>query len=227
MADPVTNQKRNLPLLATRDLCSGKTYIVTGANSGLGFEAAKHLVSLGAAKVILAVRTLSTGESAKAEIEATTGSAGVAEVWPLDLSSYDSVKAFAARACSELDRIDGLIENAAVALAQRAMAEGHIAPVTVNVLSTFLLATLLLPKMSGSAKAFGTVPHLVIVTSRAAFDVEADWLRIKDDPLTKMDEEGMEMMKTCVAKHQIKSNLYGTIALADMPKSCSDTPSPN
>jgi hypothetical protein len=40
----IETQRRNLPLLATTEICSGGTYIVTGANTGLGFEAAKHLV---------------------------------------------------------------------------------------------------------------------------------------------------------------------------------------
>lgn len=196
MADAIPTQPRGLPLFATTETCSGGTYIVTGANTGLGFEAAKHLVALGAAKVIMGVRNVSAGETAKARIEAATGITNVADVWALDLASYDSVKAFAKRALAELDRIDALIENAAVALAQRVLAEGHIVPVTVNVLSTFLLGILLLPKMSESARRFGILPHLVVVTSGISFDAQADWNQIKDDPLAKMDDEEMVMLKT-------------------------------
>jgi retinol dehydrogenase-12 len=47
---------------------SGKTVIITGANSGLGKEAAKHIVRLNASKVILACRNAATGEAAKFEI---------------------------------------------------------------------------------------------------------------------------------------------------------------
>lgn len=196
MADAIATQRHGLPLLVTTETCSGGTYIVTGANTGLGFEAAKHLVAVGAAKVIMAVRNISAGEIAKAEIETATGMANIAEVWALDLTSYDSVKAFAKRALAELDRIDALIENAAVAMAQRVVAEGHVVPVTVNVLSTFLLAVMLLPQMSESARRFGILPHVAIVTSQAGFDVKADWHKIKDDPLAKMDDEEMVMMKT-------------------------------
>jgi len=130
--DAIANQRRNLPLLATTETCSGGTYIVTGANTGLGFEAAKHLVELGAAKVIMGVRNVSAGERAKTEIDAATGTGNVAEVWALDLASYDSVKAFAKRAVAELDRIDALIENAGVAISQRILAEGHLASITVS-----------------------------------------------------------------------------------------------
>jgi len=192
MSDAVKTQKRNLPLLATSDTSTGRTYIVTGANTGLGFEAAKHLASLGAAKVILAVRNLPAGETAKANIDAACKiNTDVVEAWPLDLSSYDSVKAFARRAISELDRIDGLVENAAVATMERTLAEGHIKPLTVNVLGTFLLAVLLLPKMRDDAARMGIVPHLVMVTSRAGFDVKEEWDMVKDDPLRKFEDENI------------------------------------
>jgi len=195
--DKVVNQPHNLPIKATIETCAGGTYIVTGSNIGLGFEAAKHFVALGAAKVVMGVRNLTDGEKAQAEIEAATGRTNVAEVWALDLSSYDSVKAFAKRAVAELERIDALVENAAVAISERSMAEGHLLSVTVNVMSTFLLGVLLLPKMRQSAKQFGILPHLSIVSSGASFDMQDDWGKIKDDPLVKMDDEKV-VMKTYV-----------------------------
>jgi NAD(P)-dependent dehydrogenase (short-subunit alcohol dehydrogenase family) len=195
MSEAVLTQPHNLPLLATTETCSGGTYLVTGANTGLGFEAAKHLVSLGAAKVIMGVRNVSAGETAKAQIEAATGKANVAEVWTLDLTSYDSVKAFAKRAVTELDRIDALIENAGLAASQRVLAEGHLVTVTVNVLSTLLLAVLILPKMSESARQSGILPHTVFVTSRTCFDSDEEWNKIKDDPVVKLDDEKMITLK--------------------------------
>lgn len=77
-------------LVPTEDL-SGKTIIVTGANVGLGNEAAKHFVHLNAHRVILAVRTIKKGEAAEAEIETETNRTGVVEVYELDYSSYASV----------------------------------------------------------------------------------------------------------------------------------------
>jgi retinol dehydrogenase-12 len=65
---------------------SGKTVIVTGANIGLGLEAARHFSRLNAKRVILAVRSASKGEAAKQDIEASTKKNNV-EVWELDLSS--------------------------------------------------------------------------------------------------------------------------------------------
>ncbi|ERF69411.1 hypothetical protein EPUS_05956 [Endocarpon pusillum Z07020] len=113
--------------------------IVTGSNVGLGFEAAKHCTRLNAAKVILAVRSLDKGNAAKRAIEESTGRRGdVVEVWPLDLSSYASVKAFAQRAM-QLPRLDVLLENAGIAGVPYRLAEDNESTITVNVISTFLL----------------------------------------------------------------------------------------
>jgi len=53
--------------------------------------------------------------------------------------------------------------------------------------------------MSESARRFGILPHLVIVTSSVSFDFEEDWKKIKADPLMKMDDEEMVVMKTYAA----------------------------
>ena len=143
---------------------SGQTIIVTGANVGLGFEAARHFTRLNAAKVILAVRSESKGAAAKADIESTTKRSGVVEVYPLDLSSYASVKQFAAKV-SELPRVDVLLENAGIAMAEYSTMEDNESTITVNVVSTFLLAVLLLPTLRKSAQEFGIVPRICIVSS--------------------------------------------------------------
>ena len=102
----------------------GQTIIITGANTGLGFEAAKHLVRLGAEKVVLGVRTLSKGEEAKVEIESRTGKPGVVDVWQVDLASYDSVKAFVRKA-EDLQRLDVVLENAGMLTEKFTMAEDN------------------------------------------------------------------------------------------------------
>lgn len=145
---------------------AGQTVIVTGSNVGLGKEAARHFARLDAAKVILAVRNTKAGEEARADILRTTKrDPSVIEVWHLDLSSYASVKAFAKRADAELDRVDVLLENAAVILLKYSTTEDHDTMITVNVISTFLLALLMIPKLKESARKFGTKPRLTFVTS--------------------------------------------------------------
>jgi NAD(P)-dependent dehydrogenase (short-subunit alcohol dehydrogenase family) len=131
-ADPVT-------------LFAGKTVIVTGSNVGLGFEAAVKYVSLDAARVILAVRTIEKGNSAKAAIEARTGKKGTIEVWQLEMSSYDSIRAFVEKA-AQLDRLDIALLNAGVMSTEYHKSEyGWETTLQVNVLSTTLLSLLLLP----------------------------------------------------------------------------------
>ena len=143
---------------------TGKTVIVTGSNVGLGFEAARHFTRLNAEKVILAVRSLEKGERAKRSIEETTGRKAAVEVWQLDLSSYESVKQFVRRA-EGLKRLDVVVENAAIATQKYVMAEDNESTITVNVVSTFLLGLMILPKLRETATKFNSTPNLVIVSS--------------------------------------------------------------
>ena len=151
------------PPVPTADF-SGKTIIVTGANVGLGKEAAKHFVRLGAHRVVLAVRSVEKGEAAKAEVEGETKRPGVVDVYELDYSSYASVKAFAARA-AELDRVDVAVLNAGVATEQFEVSEDNENTITVNVISTALLALLLLPILRSSASKYNIEPVISVVGS--------------------------------------------------------------
>lgn len=143
----------------------GQTVIITGSNTGLGKEAARHIARLGVSKLILAVRNVKAGQVAKEDIESTTNiNTTVIEVWKLDLSTYQSVKEFAQRVAT-LPRLDVLVENAGVAPNTFRLAEGYENTITVNVISTFLLALLCLPKLKATAKQFSVRPRLVIVSS--------------------------------------------------------------
>ena len=145
--------------------CAGQTIIVTSSNSGLGKEAARHFARLGVSKIILAVRNSKAGEETKKYIEASTKcSADVLEVWTLDLLSYESCSSFADRA-SKLPRLDILLEDACVAGSKWSVAGGRERYVAVNVISSFYLAMLMLPKLRSSAKEFSIRPRLVIVSS--------------------------------------------------------------
>jgi len=146
----------------------GQTVIVTGANVGLGLEAARHFVRLNAGKVILGCRDLEKGEAAKTKIEQTTNRKGVVEVWQVDLSTYESVKKFCTRA-QTLTRLDIVVENAGIAVPYYQEFEGHESTITVNVISTFLMALLLLPTLRESAAKTKVTPHLTIVASDAHF----------------------------------------------------------
>ncbi|KAE9573991.1 hypothetical protein CGMCC3_g10004 [Colletotrichum fructicola] len=150
---------------APTTLFTDQVITVTGSNVGLGYEAARHFVRLNAARVILAVRNVEAGHKAKETIEQSTGRQGVCEVWEVDLASYDSVRVFSARA-SQLPRLDVLMANAGIATTHFTAEEGHERSITVNVISTFLLAFLLVPVLKRTAKTYSdATPHLSVVTS--------------------------------------------------------------
>ncbi|TVY81173.1 Short chain dehydrogenase sol3 [Lachnellula suecica] len=145
--------------------CEGQTIIVTGSNSGLGKEAARHFARLGSSKIILAVRDIKAGDAAKQDIETTTKcNPAILEVWPLDLASYKSVRVFASRA-SQLPRIDTLVSNAGISTNKWELIQGYECTIAINVISTFYLAMLMLSKLKSSAKEFGIQTHITVVSS--------------------------------------------------------------
>lgn len=186
------DQRTHLPVVPTVEDCKGGTYIVTGANTGLGYECAKHFVQLSANKVILAVRSLSKGEAARDRIEADTGIKGVVEVWQLDMGSYDSIKAFSKKV-EGLDRVDAIVENAGVALDQWSDSDGLETTLTVNVTGTLLLAVLVLPKLKESAVKFGTLPHLTIIGSSVAFRAKGELEKVNGDILSGLNSKSFGM----------------------------------
>lgn len=161
------SQFLDTPPVPTTSFAS-QTVIVTGSNTGLGLEAARHIVRLGAEKVILAVRDTSKGEVAKRSIEESTQRRDVVEVWSLDLSSYESVKAFTKRA-QTLKRLDALLQNAGMMAKSFKITEQDESTITTNVTSTFLLALLILPKLRETAQKFNTLPRSTIVASDVHF----------------------------------------------------------
>ena len=88
------------------------------------------------------------------------------EVWQVDLGSFESVKQFCKRA-EGLDRLDVVMESAGLATRIFHQYEAYEEQVTVNVLSTFLMAILLLPKLRRTAMKHNVQPHLTIVSSDA------------------------------------------------------------
>lgn len=140
------------PLANPKSSFSGKTVLITGANCGLGFEAALKFTSLGASTVILACRSSSKGEAAAGQIEQRTGLTGIVRVWELDMNRYDSLRALATRVKDELPRLDIALLNAGVVQPHcRKSPEGWEETLQVNVLSTVLLGILLLPILEESA----------------------------------------------------------------------------
>ena len=122
----------------------GRVAIVTGGNSGIGFETAKALADSGAA-VVVASRSLERGQKAMDEINASSPKSSV-QVMQLDLASQDSVKRFAAEFSSKFDRLDLLINNAGVMMPpeRQETADGFELQFGTNHLGHFALTVLLM-----------------------------------------------------------------------------------
>ncbi|CAK7203232.1 hypothetical protein SEUCBS139899_005963 [Sporothrix eucalyptigena] len=120
--------------------------IITGANSGIGLHAARHLLSLKLSHLVIAVRTLPKGELAAAWLRQDYPFAKV-EVWPLEMTSYASIQAFVARVDSDLPRLDFTILNAGLMKPTFGVCTGtgHEEVIQVNFTSTYFLAILMLP----------------------------------------------------------------------------------
>jgi len=124
----------------------GRTIVVTGGNSGIGYEAALQLARSGA-HVLLACRDPQKGATAAAVIRALHPSAAV-HVQPLDLASLASVRAFAAAFSAAHPQLHVLCNNAGVmALPYRTTADGFEMQIGTNHLGHFALTGLLLERL--------------------------------------------------------------------------------
>lgn len=123
---------------------SGRTVVVTGANSGLGYLTSLQLAKHGA-HVIMTARDPRKGRQAHAGVLAARPK-GSAELRQLDLADLDEVKAFAGRLLDEGRHLDVLVNNAGIMMPPRSLTrQGHELQFGVNHLAHFALTGLLLP----------------------------------------------------------------------------------
>ncbi|HEY1827400.1 MAG TPA: SDR family oxidoreductase [Acidimicrobiales bacterium] len=129
----------------------GKTVIVTGGNSGIGFETAAALAAMGA-RVVITARNAGRGESACHALGQRAGSGGSVELVVFDLGDLASVRSGAAELLDRCPRIDVLVNNAGLILTERAeTVDGFEATFGINHLGPFLLTNLLLDRLKASA----------------------------------------------------------------------------
>jgi len=140
---------------------TGRVALITGANSGIGLEAAKGLAARGCT-VVLACRDPGRAQAATDQVQAAGPSARV-ESRALDLASLQSVRAFAEKALADFPRVDLLINNAGVmAPPYTRTADGFELQFGTNHLGHFALTGLLLPALEAAA-----APRVVSVSSNA------------------------------------------------------------
>jgi len=141
---------------------TGRTAVVTGANSGLGLVTARELARSGAT-VVLACRNLEKGEQALAEVRAVARPAAQPRLEALDLSALSSVADFAARLSEQQTSLDLLVNNAGVmAPPRRLTADGFESQFGTNHLGHFALTGRLLELLEGAP-----APRVVTLSSLA------------------------------------------------------------
>ncbi|KAJ5098525.1 hypothetical protein N7532_005526 [Penicillium argentinense] len=180
---------------------AGKTVLITGANTGLGFSAALKFAVLGASRLIFGVRSLQRGEAARDKICQQTGyDKNNIRLYEVDMSTFDSVKTFG-DAVSKEPRIDIAILNAGVVSPSfRLSPEGYEMCLQVMVLSTALMAILLLPQLQKSAIISKEPTHLELVGSIAGRSVKVNPFSKSDAPI--LDQANQPSLFGCQRQYQ-------------------------
>ncbi|KAF3766447.1 NAD(P)-binding protein [Cryphonectria parasitica EP155] len=158
------NQFRAQPVYPPKDTdLRGRTAIITGANSGIGLECCRQLLSYKLSTLILAVRSPTKGDAAAAQLRQKYPGAEIS-VWELDMSSYLSIQAFVQRVDTHLPRVDFVVLNAGVMKAFAIVpSTGHEEMFQVNYLSQALLTLLLLPVLKAKKPPTGLPARLTWV----------------------------------------------------------------
>ena len=145
-----------------------KVVIITGANKGIGKQAAKQIAKLGA-KVYMASRSLDSANQAKEEIINETGNQNVI-VKHLDLASVDSIQNFAASFKQEESKLDVLINNAGLWTKTKKLTDINVEQTfAVNVLGHQLLTQLLLDELKSAGRS-----RIINVASHFAGGLDLD-----------------------------------------------------
>lgn len=205
-----------------RDL-SGRRAIVTGANSGIGFETALALADLGA-EVVLACRDAARGEAARDAIRARTGNRRV-ELARLDVSRLDDVRSFAAAFAGEPLAL--LVHNAGLLPDERSeTADGLERCFATHVAGPHLLTRLLAPALERADDA-----RVVWVSSGGMYTrrlalADPQWRRRRYDGVVAYAEtKRMQVvLARCWAEHFAASRGAGAPCVVSMHPGWADTP---
>ncbi|KAF2737771.1 NAD(P)-binding protein [Polyplosphaeria fusca] len=158
---------------------AGKTILVTGANTGLGYESALKYAQKGATKLVLGVRTIEKGNAARQSImQQSSMQEKDIVILLVDLEEWDSVNRFTKNLEQEVGDggLDIALLNAGLCNMSYVRAStGHEIAVQVNILSTTLMGIQILPLLRRTARNKGTPTHITITNSWAHTTVERGW----------------------------------------------------
>jgi retinol dehydrogenase-12 len=185
-------------------LMSGQTAIVTGANTGIGFETAAELASLGAC-TILTSRNTAKGDAAVEAIKERHPWGDVTAMH-LDLASLQNVRNFAKGFRDRYDRLDVLVNNAGLMQDKRSVTEdGYETVFQVNHLGPFLLTNLLLDRIKASAPA-----RIVNVASSSHRGADLDFDDLQSERSFNMSVYGRTKLANVLFTRELARRLAGT-----------------
>jgi dehydrogenase/reductase SDR family protein 13 len=189
-----------------RQSLSEKTFLVTGANTGIGCETARDLARRGA-QVFVTGRSADKLSAAVSDIAASTGSTRVRTL-ALDLGDLDSVRACAEEFLETGEPLHGLINNAGLAGQRGLTASGFEIQFGTNHVGPFLLTALLLDRLRESAPA-----RIVIVASEAhhrANGIDYDAVRRSTPSIAGFSEYGVSKLANVLHAQELGRRLEGT-----------------
>ena len=140
---------------------SGKTFVITGANSGIGFQASKRLVQANA-NIVMLCRNLEKATEAAEKLKQSASGKGSVSIVQMDLANLNSVRAAASRVLKDAPKIDALINNAGIMFppGRQLTDDGFELQFGVNHLGHFLLTGLLKDRVLESNGRFVSVSSL-------------------------------------------------------------------
>ena len=184
----------------------GRTFLITGANTGIGKETALALAGRGA-RLHLACRSEAGGRAAVEQISAQTGNRSL-ELRSLDLSDLTSVRRCAEDFLATGEPLHGLINNAGVAGTRGVTTSGFERMFGTNHVGPFLLTNLLLDRLRSSAPA-----RIVIVASAAHYGargIDFDAVRRPTRSITGMREYSVSKLANVLHAQELARRLEGS-----------------
>jgi retinol dehydrogenase-12 len=191
--------------MTSKDL-TGRHYLVTGANTGIGKETARALAQRGG-RVTLAGRSEEKTRAAMANIIATAPGADL-NFLQLDLANLDAVRRSAAEFLARDEPLDVLVNNAGLAGGHGTTSDGFELAFGTNHVGPFLFTQLLLERLKASESA-----RIVNVASRAHYDAKGiDWEAVRKPTVSRigMKEYSVSKLANVLHAQELGRRLAGT-----------------
>jgi retinol dehydrogenase 12 len=185
---------------------AGKTYVITGANTGIGKITARELAKRGA-HVILACRSADKTQPVIDELKRETGNDKI-EFVPLDLSDLASVRRCAEDLITRNIPIHGLINNAGLAGSRGTTKDGFELTFGTNHLGHYLLTRLLLDRIKQSGPA--RIVNVASASHYQAKGINWDALRNKTKSRTGLPEYAVSKLSNVLFTKELARRLEGT-----------------